>query len=353
MTNIEQTGLPIAFEHTDVRDLTNGMEIHQSFVVRACEQKEKKDGQPYLVLIIGDRTGSVETVVWQVRDSPYDEVARVAQVAEVGAVLRLKGKVEVHEQYGTRIKLTEEDGRALIKAAAKGEYDPDRLMQGPARPLEAIERDLMALVAFVEDRWLRELLEEFFPSMDSDSDETSEFYLAFREAPAALKVHQAYRHGLIEHTVGLASAVRTVAMAAPFGPVNVDLALTGALLHDVGKVYLYEPKGLAQEMTTPGMLFGEVPVTYRMVHDAIASMVDFPEALGHALLHIVASHHGQIDWGATAVPATREAWLVHCLDVLAARLGAIDRLETTVSASDEWTAYDRSLGSRVWFGPYN
>jgi 3'-5' exoribonuclease len=138
-------------------------------------------------------------------------------------------------------------------------------------------------------------------------------------------VHQGYRHGLLEHTVGVAQAVRNAATDGVLGTFNVDLAVTGALLHDIGKVNLYTRGGLATEMTTSGMLIGEMPLSLSLVERAISTIDDFPEPLALGVMHIVASHHGRTEWGATATPATREAMLVHGMDVLAARLGAFDQ----------------------------
>jgi 3'-5' exoribonuclease len=61
------------------------------------------------------------------------------------------------------------------------------------------------------------------------------------------------------------------------GTFNVDLAVTGALLHDIGKVNLYTRGGLATEMTTSGMLIGEMPLSLSLVERAISTIDDFPE----------------------------------------------------------------------------
>lgn len=354
----EQTEMSLMLDHVDVRDMTEGMEVRQVFVVKDALQKEKKDGNPFLQLSVGDRTGTVELVVWPVRNSEYDEVGRIAELAEVGSLLAVRGKVELHPQYGTRIKIHEANGLVAIKRAREGEYDLDRLVMGPARPLVDIEEDLLILVRTVKDDWLRALLNMFFHKPNTVLDpngnatvEHSPFYAAFRQAPAALGVHQAYRHGLIEHTLSVAETVQAVAGCGALGEVNLDIAITGALLHDVGKIDLYDYKGLAPEMASVGLLQGEIPLTYARVRAAIESIDGFPSVLRDAVLHIVVSHHGREDWGAPVEPVTREAWLVHCVDYTAARLGALDMLEATLPAGTEWTNRDRKRG-RGWFPEY-
>lgn len=336
--------MSIMLEHTDVREMRNGMEVRQVFVVRDVTPREKTNGDPYLQMNIGDRTGTVECMVWPVRNSNYDEVSRIREIAEVGALLAVRGKIEVHPQYGTRLKVHEADGLVGIKRAREGEYDPDKLVMGPARPVEDIEQDLLIMVRSITNPWLHTLVEMFFHKQDPPSP----FFAAFRDAPAARGVHQAYKHGLMEHTLTVTETVDVIAKGHYLGECNRDIAVTGALLHDVGKVDLYDYQGLAPEMSHVGLLQGEIPLTYMRVRQAIEAVQDFPQLLMDAVLHIIVSHHGREEWGAPVEPVTREAWLVHGVDVLAARLGALDMLEVTLPAGEEWTNRDRKRG-RGWF----
>lgn len=355
MSAPEQTEMPIMLEHINVREMYDGMEVRQVFVVRDVTPREKKDGEPYLQMNIGDRTGTIELVVWPVRNSQYDEVGRVQEIAQVGSLLAVRGKIEIHPQYGARLKVHESDGLVGVKRAREGEYDPDKLVMGPARPVAEIESDLFAIVESIQNPWLHTLTRMFFHSPNEVIDpgggrtlEHSPFYAAFRDAPAARGVHQAYKHGLLEHTVTVTQTVMAIAANGALGACNVDIAITGALLHDVGKIDLYDNRGLAIEMSHVGLLQGEIPLTYARVRAAIDSIDDFPQVLSDAVLHIVVSHHGREEWGAPVEPVTREAWLVHGVDVLAARLGALDMLEATLPAGEQWTNRDRKRG-RGWF----
>ena len=188
---------------------------------------------------------------------------------------------------------------------------------------------------------LRELLDLFF-------GEGSESWSRFRDAPAAKVYHQAYRHGLLEHTVSVAQAVS--AAAAFFPGIDRDVAVGGALLHDIGKTQAYNEDPLAIDLTDAGRLQGEIPLGYYMVRRRIEDIPGFDPSLAQAVLHIILSHHGSLEHGSPVVPATREAVLVHMIDNLGGRLGSFDRLERELPAGDSWSGFDRALSGSGYFG---
>jgi 3'-5' exoribonuclease len=166
-------------------------------------------------------------------------------------------------------------------------------------------------------------------------------------APAAKYYHQAYRHGLLEHCVTVAQAVS--AISATFAGVDRDVAVTGALLHDIGKLEAYAFEGASIEMSDAGRLQGEIALGYYRVRRAIEDLDGFPPDLAQALLHIILSHHGALEHGSPVVPCTREATLVHMVDNLGGKLGSFDRLEKELVDGQQWSSWDRALGSSAHF----
>src|SRR3954469_3595871 len=227
-----------------------------------------------------------------------------------------------------------------LREAVEGEYSLGELIDGPRIPVERMEADLRALIATVQCAHLRALLERVF-------GQQTETWAQFREAPAAKRFHQAYRHGLLEHSLTVAQSVS--AISATFGGVDRDVAVTGALLHDIGKLDAYTADPLAIEMTDLGKLQGEIPLGYYRVRRLIEELPGFPSELAAAVLHIILSHHGQLEHGSPVVPCTREATLVHMIDNLGGRLGTFDRLEKELAAGATWSGYDRALGGGAWF----
>ena len=131
-----------------------------------------------------------------------------------------------------------------------------------------------------------------------------------------------------------------------------DVAVTGALLHDIGKLDAYTTDPLAIDMTDAGRLQGEIALGYYRVRRAIEELPGFPEELAAAVLHIILSHHGQLEHGSPVVPCTREATLVHMLDNLGGRLGSFDRLEKALPEGARWSEYDRAIKGAAYFGRF-
>jgi 3'-5' exoribonuclease len=204
-----------------------------------------------------------------------------------------------------------------------------------------MEADLRELVATVQSPFLRRLLDAVFGPATAT-------WAAFRVAPAAKRYHQAYRHGLLEHSLGVAQAVS--AISATFPGIDRDVAVTGALLHDIGKLDAYTSDPLAIDMTDLGKLHGEIPLGYFRIRRLIEDVPGFPSATAAAVLHIILSHHGALEHGSPVVPCTREATLVHFCDNLGGRLGSFDRLEKELPEGAAWSAFDRALGGGAFFG---
>src|SRR4051794_16693728 len=298
-----------------VRELVEGQEIDQVLLVR-----DRSGAGERLRLKLGDRTGCVRAT------APPE----VAGCCEPGAVVHVTGRyaggeLELHAAH----------------AAAEGSYDLAELLDGPPRSATGMESDLRELLATVQDPYLRALLDAVFGP-------GSPTWRQFRDAPAAKRYHQAYRHGLLEHSLTVAQAVS--AISATFPGIDRDVAVTGALLHDIGKLEAYTADPLAIDMTDLGKLQGEIPLGYYRIRRLIEDLPGFPEQLAAAVLHIILSHHGQLEHGSPVVPCTREATLVHMIDNLGGRLGSFDRLEKELPDGSRWSAFDRALAGSAWFG---
>jgi 3'-5' exoribonuclease len=318
---------PASNGHRSVRDLADGESVAGIFVVRERHRLTRKNGEDFLKLIVGDRTGNVEAVAW-------DEVDECFDVAAPSTIVHLAGRHKIHPQYGPSITIS------AIRVAQSHEFDPDEIAEGPAVEVERLEQDLRELLATVQNRNLRELLDRFF-------DPGSEVWARFRDAPAAKYYHQAYRHGLLDHTLSVAQAVS--AAAALFPGIDRDIAVTGALLHDIGKTQAYNDDPLAIELTDAGRLEGEIPLGYYLVRREIEAIDGFDPALAQAILHIILSHHGRLEMGSPVVPATREAALVHALDNLGGKLGSFDRIERELRDGESWSRFDRGIDGAAYF----
>jgi 3'-5' exoribonuclease len=310
-----------------VRDLADGVEVDQVLVVRECSLRHRSDGSEFLRLSVGDRSGSVVAVA-------SERVRELAALCEGGPFARVRGRYEVHPRYGAQIALAD------VRPAEPAECDLDLLLDGPPRPVAGMEAALRDLVAQVRSPHLRALL-------DAVLGPDAPTWPAFRDAPAAKRYHQAYRHGLLEHSLSVAEAVAVISTTFP--GIDRDVAITGALLHDIGKLDAYTADPLAIDLTDLGKLHGEIALGYFRVRRAIEDIPRFPEELAAAVLHIILSHHGQLEHGSPVLPCTREATLVHLIDNLGGKLGSFDRLEKELPDGSAWSAYDRALGGGAFF----
>jgi 3'-5' exoribonuclease len=314
-----------------LRDLQDGQAVDAVFLVRDRKLSQKRNGEDFLRLTLSDNTGSRPAVCW-------DNARDVHDLAEPGSPVRVKAQYAVSGRYGPQLTIK------ALTSAGPGDYELTDLLDGPAMNVEQMEIDLRHLIETVQNPYLSRLLDGLF-------GERSEVWRRFRSAPAAKFYHQAYAHGLLEHTLTVGQAVSAV--SASFGGVDRDVAVTGALMHDIGKIEAYGADPAAIDLTDDGKLLGEIPLGYYLVRREIERIDGFPWELARALLHIILSHHGALENGSPVLPCTREATVVHAIDNLGGKLGSFDRLQKELPDGEAWSAYDRALGGGAYFARPN
>jgi 3'-5' exoribonuclease len=311
-----------------IRDLTDGDDLEQVLLVREVESRLKRDGNEYLRVTFADRSGQLAALVW-------DAIADVKPLLTAGQPVSVGGRYSVHPRYGPQLNLRS------LRPAEPGSFEIEDLVSGSPREVAKMESDLRELVATIQNPHIRRLLDLLL-------GERSELWQDYRVAPAAKFYHQAYRHGLLEHCLSVAVAVS--ALSSTFPGIDRDVAIAGALLHDIGKLDAYTIDATSIDLSDAGRLQGEIALGYYRVRRTIEELDGFPPALAQAITHIILSHHGTLEHGSPVVPCTREATLVHMADNLGGRLGSFDRLEQELREGESWSSFDRALGSGAFFG---
>lgn len=282
---------------------TQGETFYAVLLIRKLTVRTAKNNNPFLLVEAGDKSGSFHFTCFN--DSPVFETLK--NTGE-GVPVRLRGQVEYYQnRFSPRIVdlqvLSEDDlgqSKLLDRLVATSPEDPDELME-----------ELFGFVAAIRHEGLRGAVESVF----------GEISPVFKAAPAAVSMHHAYRGGLLEHTVRMARACRALLPLYP--EVDPDLALSGILLHDIGKTAEYEGN-LAFRRSRTGILQGHVVLGYRMVRKA-GMRAKLDSDLLERLEHIVLSHQGELEWGAAAMAATPEAVFVSMVDNLDARMGMVQQ----------------------------
>ena len=294
--------------------------IVSSFVVSSKQVKPRKTGELYLALILADRSGQIEAKMW-------DNVPDVMNTFEEDDFLKVKGLIN---RYKNRFQLTIHKLRRLQDS----DVDFTDYLPKTNKNVDELWGTVAAFVESFQDQHLKELVQAFMADR--------EIAAAYKQAPAAKTLHHAYIGGLLDHVVSLFRVCDLVCRNYP--QVNRDLVLTGAFLHDIGKIHeLSYTRSFAY--TTRGQLLGHMIIELEMLQAKLATMPDFPEELKVLLEHLIISHHGEYEFGSPKLPMFPEALLLHYCDDLDSKMESMRaHFEREAASEDTWTGYNPSLG---------
>ncbi len=301
----------------DIKGLDrNGKDtFHSVLLIKRLTARVAKNDNPYLSVELGDKTGSFNLTCFS--DNPAFDLFK--SLGE-GGVLRVEGKVDYY-QNKLSPKLLRAESISLDQLA--GSPLIANLVETAPEDADLLWKELQEHLTFIQHPELHATVQSVF-------DEIGE---QFRTAPAAVAMHHAYRHGLLEHTVHIARVCRAVLPLYP--EVDADLAMAGVLLHDTGKVIEYQGE-LSTSRSRKGILQGHVVLGYQLARKAgLKSKLNAD--LLERLEHIILSHQGELEWGAAVIAATPEAVFVALLDNLDAKMGMVQRLLRQASDTDEFS----------------
>ena len=289
-------------------------------LVRRVSAKTAKNGNPFLNVELGDKTGTFSLNVFG--DSPAFELFNSLKE---GGIARIEARIDYFQD-----RLSPKLQRAEVITLEQLASSPllANLVETAPEDADALWTEFQQHIAAISHAELRATVQSLFDDIGEQ----------FRVAPAAVAMHHAYRHGLLEHTVHMARAARALLPLYP--EVDADLALAGVLVHDTGKVIEYQGD-LVTTKSRKGILQGHVVLGYQLVRKAgIKSKLNAD--LLERLEHIVLSHQGELEWGAAVIAATPEAVFVAKVDDLDAKMGMVQRLLRQASDTDAFS--DKHLG---------
>jgi 3'-5' exoribonuclease len=290
-----------------------------SFLVHSKEIRQKKSGELYLSLLLGDRTGELDAKMW-------DNVSEVIDGFDRDDFVKVKGVIQV---FHNRPQLTIHKLRRMdTSEIAFGDYFPCS-----RRDSGEMWTELRAIVGGMANPHLKGLVEALL-----NDEEIAERY---RRAPAAKHIHHAYLGGLLEHVLSLCALARMTAQHYP--NIDYDLLLAGVVLHDIGKIYeLNYERGFSY--SNEGQLLGHMAIALRMMGDKLRGLPDFPPLLRSLVEHMVLSHHGQLEFGSPKLPQFPEALLLHYIDDMDSKMECMRALiENDRQLEGCFTTYNAAL----------
>jgi 3'-5' exoribonuclease len=301
-----------------VSDLTSEQSITTFLLVCEKEIRSTKEGKPYLRLELGDKTGTIESRMW-------DQIEAVSREVEREDIVKVQGRVEIYRgkpQFSVQ----------QMRKAKPEEIDLADFLPSTKEDVEKLYQQLLAEAESIKNPWLKKLN----ASILSDSRVAPRY----KRAPAAKVMHHAYLGGLLEHVVGLCGLAHQIAEHYP--ELDLDLLLTACILHDVGKLdeLCYDR---AIGYTTEGQLLGHIVMEIETVVNGIEKIEGFPPALKTVVQHLLISHHGQYEFGSPKLPMIREALVFHYMDDLDSKLAAARAALAAESGDEMWSAYSGAL----------
>jgi len=292
--------------------------ITSSFVVVSKQAKPKKSGDIYLALTLADRTGHMDAKMW-------DNVADHINCFEQDDFIKARGLIN---KFNGRFQLT----LHKIRSLQDSEVVFDDYLPRTPKDVDALWRTLGEFVSGISDPHLRALLRAFMADPRIEQ--------AYKNAPAAKSLHHAFIGGLLDHVVSLFQLCDLACRNYP-GIIDRDLLLTGAFLHDIGKIH---ELAFARSFTytTRGQLLGHMIIELEMLQQKLADLPGFPMEYKTLIEHLIISHHGKYEFGSPKMPMFPEALMLHYLDDLDSKMESM-RAHFEREPDAEWTTYNHSL----------
>jgi 3'-5' exoribonuclease len=306
---------PEPISHLWINEIKADDQVQGQYLVKTKRMGSTKRGDPFLIITLADRTGEIEARLW-------DRVEDLAPLFKEGDILDVEGSAG---SYRNQLQLTL-SGLKPVKEWGDGSI----FLEATKKDVAKMVSSLREISRAIKNSRIRALVESFL------SDR--QFMQLFKRAPAAKNFHHNYLGGLLEHTLSVCEMTRLVIQHYP--ELDGDLLLAGAFLHDVGKVKeLHWDRRI--DYTDEGRLVGHLMLGVTMVDGKLANLRDFPEEVALRLKHLILSHHGEYEFGSPKRPKFLEAFALHLIDDLDAKMNGLSRFIEKDKQEGTWTDFNR------------
>jgi 3'-5' exoribonuclease len=299
----------------ELNTLVKNDRVDHFLLIRKLELRSTKSGNDFLSTELGDKSTSMNANIWE-------GFSEIAARGKVGEVVKVAGTIEEY-QGSLQIRVT-----SIRLALEKDKVKPQDFLPVSKRNPEEMKKELTQKIKSISIRHLKKLLSEIF---------NEERFELFATAPAGKSWHHAYIHGLLEHTLEI---IKICELMCEFHPeLNRDLLISGAMLHDIGKIEELSFDS-AFEYTDKGKLVGHIVIAANLVRDEIKKIQGFPTELENNLIHLILSHQGKLEHASPVVPKTAEAIALYQADELSAKVNAYkNAVESELRPDSNWTKF--------------
>jgi len=303
---------------SDLTELTIGKIVDHFLMIRKIEIRNTKTGKKFLSMELGDKSGSINTNVWNDTDG-FDNIA---DKGKVGDIIKVSGSIDEFQGI-PQIKVS-----SIKLSIPADNVEVKDFLPRSARDPELMIKELLVSIEDISNAHLKELLKNIF---------SGERIEKFKTAPAGKSWHHGYIHGLIEHTLEM---IKICDLMCDFHPqINRDLLVSGAMLHDFGKTEELSYDS-AFNYSDKGKLIGHIVICASMVEEETKKIAEFPEELKNLLIHLILSHQGKLEYASPVVPKTVEAIALYQADELSAKVNAyVGVINSDMTTEGNWTKF--------------
>jgi 3'-5' exoribonuclease len=305
----------------------NGERVSERFAVKfkklPVAYRGKDKAGKWFELRLADRTGEITAKYWG-RSS--EETDRLYATISKGDVVLVEGEVQEYPPNSRKFSISIDAEKGILRKCLPGEYGLDDFVATTKKDINAMFNEVKSMLSVVRNDHIKALIRAYL--------EDEKLMNAFRKAPAAMEFHQNYIGGLLEHTLNVMKIAGNLCDIHP--ELNRDMVLTGAFIHDMGKTRELEVRGGVIDVSHEGMLIGHIVTGYEILSNKINGLQEFPKDLGMKLLHIVLSHHGRLEYGASKQPQLPEAIAIYYADECDAKVDFFLRLKREAVTDDPW-----------------
>lgn len=306
-----------------ISEFKEGDRISDIYLCKHKQSAVTKNGKVYENVILQDKTGTIDAKVWDPNNPGISEFDALDYIEVLGEVNAFMGSLQVNIKR--------------VRVCREGEYHPANYLPVSEKDNDTMFRELLELVATIQNPYLKQLLESFFVK---DQD----FAKAFRYSSAAKAVHHGFVGGLLEHTLSVTKLCDYYCTAYPI--LKRDLLLTAAMCHDIGKVKELSPFP-TNDYTDDGQFLGHIVMGSQMVAEKAAQIPGFPHALLIQVQHCILAHHGKYEYGSPKLPALIEAVALNYADDTDAKMETFKEILNNNAGNGEWLGFNRLFESNL------